>query len=137
LEWIAADYDWRVIRNWFEERGWPSITRALVTYYRTSRGESIQRIRTERYSKALDAGLAQRAERVERLKKHADELEALKWEPDKNGRLWNEKAWRETLRDIAEEIGERKQKHEISGPDGEALILKIVRASNASADNDQ
>ncbi len=108
LEWIAADYDWRLIRNWFKERDWPTITRATVSYYRRSRFDGIQRIRAERYSTALDAGLAQKAERVERLKKHADELEAIKWLADKNGRLWNEKAWRETRRDIAEEMGERK-----------------------------
>lgn len=108
LEWIAADYDWRLIRDWFAKREWPTITRGLITYYRKSRGESIDRIRSERYSNALDRGLAQKAERVERLKKHADELESIKWLPDKNGRLWNEKAWRETLRDIAEEMGERK-----------------------------
>jgi hypothetical protein len=114
LEWIAADYDWRLIRDWFADREWPNITRATVSYYRISRGEGIQRIRTERYSKALDAGLAQKAERVERLKKHADELESLKWVPDKNGRLWNEKAWRETLRDIAEEMGERRANVEVN-----------------------
>lgn len=108
LEWIAADYDWRLIRNWFEDRGWPKITRQLISYYSITRAEGLNRLRAERYSKALDSGLAQRAERIQRLKEHADELEDLKWVPDKNGRLWNEKAWRETLRDIAEEMGERK-----------------------------
>ena len=114
LEWLAADYDWRLIRQWFEEREWPTLSRAAVSYYRRTRYDGIQRIRAERYNKALDAGLAQKAERVERLKIHADKLEAIKWQPDKNGRLWNEKAWRETLRDIAEEMGERKPNVEIN-----------------------
>jgi hypothetical protein len=151
LEWIAADYDWRLIRGWFNERGWPTISKALVTYYRKSSGDSVQRIRAERYSKALDAGLAQKAERVERLKKHADELESIKWLPDKNGRLWNEKAWRETLRDIAEEMGERKpnvevniniiqelqRKAEDAGIDirSDPILLALFTALGVSVDN--
>lgn len=113
LEWLAADYDWRLIKQWFEEREWPQLSRAAITYYRRTRFDGIAKIRAERYSQALDSGLAQKAERVERLKLHADKLEAIKWQPDKNGRLWNEKAWRETLRDIAEEMGERKPSVEV------------------------
>lgn len=108
LLWLAADYDWRLIQQWFEERQWPPISRALVTYYRHSRDMGIDRLREKRRSKALSTGLAIKEERVARLKAHADKLEAIKWTPDKNGRLWNEKAWRETLDDIAAELGDRK-----------------------------
>jgi len=140
LEWIAADYDWRLIRDWFNERGWPMISRAAVSYYRTSRFEGIEHIRTERYTKALDTGLALKAERVMRLKKHADELEAIKWTPDKNGWLRNERAWRETLADIADEMGHRKQVVEITdwrteaireGYDADKLYTDMVAAARA------
>lgn len=108
LEWLAADYDTALIMQWASDLDWPKLTRQAIHYYRQSRGDSVKRIREDRYSRALDAGLANKAERIARLKRHADSLEAIKWIPDKNGRLWNEKAWRETLRDIAEEMGERK-----------------------------
>lgn len=108
LEWLAADYDTALIMQWSAELGFPKLTRQAIHYYRQSRGDSVKRIREDRYSRALDSGLAQKAERIARLKRHADSLESIKWVPDKNGRLWNEKAWRETLRDIAEEMGERK-----------------------------
>lgn len=48
-------------------------------------------------------------ERIARLAEHADALEAIKWGPDDKGRMWNEKAWRETLEAIAAEMGHRKQ----------------------------
>jgi hypothetical protein len=137
LEWLAADYDTALILQWAADLGWPTITRQAIHYYRQSRGESVKRIREDRYSKALDAGLAQKAERIARLKRHADSLEAIKWVPDKNGRLWNEKAWRETLRDIAEEMGERKISVEMSwrdkakqqGYDPDQLFRDMVNAA--------
>jgi hypothetical protein len=42
--------------------------------------------------------------------------------PDKNGRLWNERAWRQPLDDIAAEMGERRPKEQESG--GE--VVKVV-----------
>lgn len=80
----------------------------MFSYYRKQYGLEIERLRTERRRSALNSGLALKEERVARLAAHADELEALKWVPDDNGRLWNEKAWRETLDDIAREVGDRR-----------------------------
>ena len=56
-----------------------------------------------------------REERIEQLKEHAQELEAIKWEPDERGRLWNEKAWRETVEQIKGEIGD-------DGSEGEVIL---------------
>lgn len=128
LEWIAADYDAALILQWAAELDWPKLTRQAIHYYRQSRGESVKRLRSERYTKALDSGLAQKSERVARLKRHADSLEAIKWVPDKNGRLWNEKAWRETLRDIAEEMGERKPNVNVEINIGQELKRKAEDA---------
>lgn len=111
--WLAADYDWRLIQAWFKEREWPSITRAALSYYRKQYDIDIERLRAERRDKALETGLALKTERVKRLIENADALEAIKWEPGENGRLYNEKAWRETLADIAAELGHRKQMHEV------------------------
>lgn len=106
--WLAADYDTRLIRSWFASREWPTLDRSMFSYYRKQYGLEIERLRTERRRSALNSGLALKEERVARLAAHADELEALKWVPDDNGRLWNEKAWRETLDDIAREVGDRR-----------------------------
>lgn len=113
--WLAADYSSGLIREWFNDRGWPELSRNTFKYYRRHYEIDIKSIREERQLRALTTGLAIKAERIERLKHHADSLEAIKWEPDKNGRLWNEKAWRETLEDIAAELGDRKQPVEHSG----------------------
>lgn len=114
LEWLAAAYDVRLIREWFKERKWPEITRAALSYYRTTYEIDIENIRLARLDSAINSGLALKEERIARLSAHADELEKIKWEPDKNGRLWNEKAWRETLAEIAAEMGHRKVPIELS-----------------------
>lgn len=119
LTWLAADYDWRLIATWFTEREWPAITRQAVHYYRQQHLDEIEALRKERHVEALTRGLALKEERVARLKQHADELEAIKWVPDpKTGKLHNEKVWRETLDDIAKEVGGRANRQEITGKDG-------------------
>lgn len=115
LEWLAADYAWALIVQWFAERAWPDITRQTASYYRTRYCRDVEARAKARRESALATGLALKEERVARLKAHADKLEAIKWEPDERGRLWNEKAWRETLDDIAKETGGRVQKTELSG----------------------
>jgi hypothetical protein len=115
LMWLAADYDTRLIRRWFAAKEWPELDRAMFTYYRKRYQDQIASVRAERRSHALNSGLALKEERVARLAAHADELEAIKWVPDEHGRLWNEKAWRETLDDVAKEMGHRKQQVEHSG----------------------
>lgn len=137
LEWLAADYDTALIMQWAADLGFPKLTRQAIHYYRQSRGDSVKRIQEERYSKALDSGLAKKAERVTRLKRHADSLEAIKWVPDKNGRLWNEKAWRETLDQIAEETDGKRITVEVNwrdeakrrGYDPDQLFRDMVNAA--------
>jgi len=111
LSWLAAGYDTRLILLWAsQQEDWPPVSRKVVNYYRLSKkwGPEIQRLQRERHEKAITTGLALREERIARLAKHADELEAIKWVPDSKGRLWNERAWRETLDDIAKEMGHRR-----------------------------
>lgn len=108
LIWLAAGYSEPLIRKWFEEREWEPLAKSTISYYRSQHRAAIEAARAERFADALTTGLALKEERVQRLKDHADELEAIKWVPDKNGRLWNEKAWRETLDDIAKEMGQRR-----------------------------
>jgi hypothetical protein len=122
LGWLAADYTTELIRNWFAEKGWPELSDTTLSYYRKQCRATIDKLRKDRRESALNTGLALREERVARLKQHADELDAIKWEADERGRLWNEKVWRETLDDIAKETGGRKQTVEVSGD----VVLTIV-----------
>lgn len=108
LEWCAADYSPTLIITWFAMRKWPKLTTQAISYYRKRSQAAIEQLRTERHASALNSGLALKAERVQRLKEHADKLDAIKWSPGENGRLWNEKAWREVLDDIAKEVGQRR-----------------------------
>jgi hypothetical protein len=83
---------------------------ATLSYWRKKARPLIDARRKERIERALDTGLALKAERVAALKDHAEQLAALKFVAAKSGRLFNEKAWRETLADIAVEMGDRKPK---------------------------
>jgi hypothetical protein len=108
LAWLAADYESNVIFVWFAEREWPELDRSTLTYYRKRYKDDIDQLRADRRSSAIHTGLALKEERVARLKAHADRLEEIKWIPGKTGKLYNEKAWRETLDDIAKELGQRR-----------------------------
>ena len=108
LEWFAAEYGGPLIKKWFAERQWPALSDATLTYYRQKWAPEIEAARATRRGGATTSGLALKEERVKRLAEHADELEAIKWIPDEKGRLWNEKAWRETLDDISNEMGHRR-----------------------------
>lgn len=126
LEWLAADYSTELILRWIAKGrrrpstgmegtdtdvqvDWEGVTRQTVSYYRQQHADAIESARAERRAAALERGLARKEERIRRLVEHADDLEAIKWVPDDKGRLWNEKAWRETLDDIAKEMGHRRQ----------------------------
>lgn len=132
LEWVAADYSSDLIAGWFLTREWPELTRPAITYYRRQFKEQIVALREARHTAALDSGLALKAERVERLKEHADKLEAIKWVPGDKGRLWNEKSWRETLDDIAKEMGHRRTGLDISTQEIEKFLDTLK--SNLSED---
>jgi hypothetical protein len=126
LTWLAAGYSAPLIVKWFKKNKWPEITASAVRYYRAEYREDIGRARKERHEEAITSGLALKEERVARLCEHADKLEVIKWVPDKNGKLNNEKCWRETLDDIAVEMGHRKQVQEHSGPNGGPIPVTAI-----------
>lgn len=126
--WLAAEYSGPLINKWFKERGWPELDDSAFTYYRNKWADEIGLVRQERRSTAINSGLALKEERIKRLAEHADELEAIKWLPDeKTGRLWNEKAWRETLDDIAKEMGHRRQGVDIATQELESFLDRAKR----------
>jgi hypothetical protein len=123
LAWLAADFPATGIKAQFRQRGWPSLTDALLSYYRRSFAAELATLRAARREGALTQGLALKEARVAALVAHAEGLESIMWAPDRRGRYWNEKAWRETLADIAAEVGDRTVR--LAGPNGEALIPPI------------
>jgi hypothetical protein len=128
--WLAAEYTEPAIRRFLAEREWPVINGSSLQHYRERYRPEIEAARTQRRAAALTTGLALKDERVERLKQHADALEELKWVPDDRGKLHNEKAWRETLDDIAREMGHRKggvERLELTGKDGGPLQVESAR----------
>lgn len=127
LTWLAAEYSEPLIRKWFAERAWPALDPSALSYYRKKWAAEIAAARAARRDSALSQGLALREERVRRLVEHADELEAIKWDADeKTGRLWNEKAWRETLDDIAREMGHRRQTGDIEHKGGIKILIEYA-----------
>lgn len=120
---MAAEYSEPLIQKWFIEREWEPLAKSTISYHRTRYAAQIDQARTSRRSRAITTGLALKEERVKRLAEHADELEAIKWVADeKTGRLWNEKAWRETLDDIAKEMGHRRTGVDIATQELEAFL---------------
>jgi hypothetical protein len=122
LEYLAADFPTAGIRRQFGERGWPELPDSLLAYYRKTYFPEIAALRQARRDSALTRGLALKEERIAALVAHAEALASIKWIPDDKGRLWNEKAWRETLDDIAKETGGRAQRAELTGLEGAPLL---------------
>ncbi len=148
---LAAEYSEALIQKRFEEAGWEPLSSGAISYHRQQHAPLIDQLRKERRESALNTGLALKEERLRRLVEHADELDVIKWEKDKNGRCWNEKAWRETLDDIAKEMGHRRQGIDIAlqeelgyileqlqrtlTPEQYAIALAAIRGSEAGSEN--
>lgn len=127
MSWVAAEYSEGLIRKWFEQREWEPIASSTLEYYRKQLAPEIEAARKERRDTAMSRGLALKEERIRRLAEHADELELIKWVKDKNGRLHNEKAWRETLNDLAAEMGHRRPGVDDVAEQATTVILERLR----------
>jgi hypothetical protein len=110
------------IKAVFRSLGYVPPASSALAYYRERWRAQIDEARARRTENALTEGLALRAERVAKLKEHAAILDELRFVPDRNGRLWNERAWRQALDDIAAEMGERRPKEQEES--GE--VVKVV-----------
>ncbi len=108
VEWLVAGFPEPLIRALFVNHGWEPLAQQSLTHYRKRHREAIEARLKEHMDAAFDSGLAQREARVRALVGHAEKLEAVMWLPDEKGKLHNEKAWRETLDDIAREMGHRR-----------------------------
>jgi hypothetical protein len=114
VEWLAAGHPEPLIHMLFQARGWKPIHHSSIGFHRDRHREEIDRRRKEREARAYDAGLAQRDARIKALVRHAETLQQIMWQADEKGKLHNEKAWRETLDDIAKELGHRRSGVDLS-----------------------
>lgn len=98
------------INDFFWLSRWGRLSSSTLSHYRKLYKAEIAAAAAQRMDVAMTAGLAMKAERIAALKLHAEQLAAIRWQPDENGRLWNERAYRQCLADIAIEMGDRKPK---------------------------
>lgn len=122
LKLLVAGQRESLIFSAFEALGYQRPSSSTLNYYRFVWREQIREAKTRRIEQAMTEGLALKAERVAKLKEHAELLEAMRFTADKNGRLWNERAWRQTLGDIAAEMGERRP----AEGEGPGEVVKII-----------
>ena len=133
------------------------VSRAQVDFYRKTRSIDLRALVSAAEGEALASGLAIKSERVKKLKQLAALMEADLF----GGFLWTENAksikdgefstvyeyeefnsgevaqYRGVLDDIAKEVGERVQKQEVTGKDGEPLVVRYVEIERVSRDDNE
>ncbi len=145
-EWVAAGLESGEINSKAAEFEPPfSVSRAQVLYYRQTRGVKLDELMQSGDYDALKTGLALKAERVKKLVKLAGLMEKDLF----GGVLWVEdvkmigsgplqeriefeefntaevQQYRGVLDDIAKEVGDRAQKTELTGKDGERIVVTL------------
>jgi hypothetical protein len=113
IEMLAAGYNSAAINDRFNASGLPPMSIDTIHHYRDTRLEIIQQRWVERRDSAITIGLSQREERIARLIRHAEELEPLRLNLDGRGRPVWAKEWRETLQQIAIEMGQWQIKTQV------------------------
>lgn len=144
LAWIAEGVDSGEINARAKKFKPPfKVSRQQVDYFRKSRGVDIDQIKNEEEFDALKSGLALKENRVQLLQ---DLAEKMKKDIFEDGLLWTDEVkgvgsadnfqlidyklfnasevqqLRGVLSDIAEEVGGRVQRKELTGKDGKPLI---------------
>ncbi len=144
VSWVAEGLDSGEINARAKKSKPPfTVSRQQVDYFRKSRGVDIDQIKNEEEFDALRTGLAVKENRVKLLQDLAEKMRSDLFE---NGLLWTNEVkgvgsaenfslidyklfnssevqqLRGVLSDIAEEVGGRVQRKELTGKDGKPLI---------------
>lgn len=144
LAWIAEGVDSGEINTRAKKFKPPfEVSRQQVDYFRKTRGVDIDQIKNEEEFDALKTGLALKENRVQLLQELADKMKSdlfennLLWTDEVKGvgsadnfqlidyKLFNSsevQQLRGVLSDIADEVGGRVQRKEVTGKDGKPLI---------------
>jgi hypothetical protein len=110
LSMLAAGFKEKPIADFFARLGWVPLAGSSLSHYRKKWKAEIEAAAKRRIDGALTEGLSLKSERIAALKDHAAQLQALVFVTDSNGRMWNERAYRQCLEDIGIEMGDRKPK---------------------------
>ena len=126
LECLAAGYTRDAILDMASTRGHTHIGLTTINNYAKNYRVQIKEKTNERFKEAIEIGLAKKEERVARLVRHAEKLEALETDAqDEKGTLIISKEYRETLGDIASEVGDRQKNIDITTK-GKPIIMEDV-----------
>ena len=126
VELLVAGYTVSFIKESFERKGWKAPSHVTIQNYRIKFQVDIENARAERYKELMENGLALQDERVARLTQHAEKLESLGTDAqDEKGTLIVSKEYRETIADIAAEVGGRQKKLDIT-TGGKPLVMEDV-----------
>ena len=145
-EWVAAGLETGEINSKAAEFEPPfSVSRTQVDYYRKTRGVKLGELMQSGDYDALKTGLALKAERVKKLVQLAGLMEKDLF----GGVLWTEdvkmigsgpfqervefeefntaevQQYRGVLDDIAKEVGDRAQRNEVTGKDGDIIRVSL------------
>lgn len=122
LSMLAAGFKEKAIADFFDRLGWVPLAGSSLAHYRKKWRVEIEAAVVRRIDGALTEGLALKSHRVAALKEHAAQLQALVFVTDANGRMWNERAYRQCIEDIGIEMGDRKPK---DGPQEQTVKVYV------------
>ena len=107
-----------------KERYGVSVTEQAVDYYRGAYADEIDTAREEALKRAAQQGFANRLRRLAALSRKAEKLDTVL--DAASVRDWEGfgKEFREFLKDIRDELGDLKQRHEHGGPEGGPIPLE-------------
>lgn len=128
VECLAAGYTFNAILSMAGSRGYNNISKTNIQTYSKNYRVQIKEKTERRFQEAIAAGLAKKEERVARLVRHAEKLEALNTDAqDEKGTLIISKEYRETLGDIASEVGDRQKNIDITTKGKPIIMEDVVR----------
>lgn len=117
LQWLGEGYKDAEIVGFIKEQFGVEVTRQAVNYYRDTYAEDIAAIADDVYLRAIQQGFANRARRILVLERNAEKAADL---TQAGGKGWTyiSAELRAILKDIRDELGDLKQRHEHTGADG-------------------
>ena len=139
IEWLCEGLrNVEVVAALKDEYG-VEVSQQAIDYYRTAHADEIGGARTKALQKAAQQGFANRIRRIRSLERKAEKMdEVLDGAAIASWPNWLVREYRETLREIRDELGDLKQRHELTGADGGDLRVQWwegEREGEASGDD--
>jgi hypothetical protein len=122
IEWLCEGLGNAEICKALAEDG-VEVTQQAIDYYRGAYAEEIDEAREEALRKVVQQGFANRIKRIRALERNAERAVQLTLA---GGKGWTQMSaeLRAILKDIRDELGDLKQRHEHTGPGGGAVEVQ-------------